>query len=125
MTEKDRAEAEGVFNAIFKRPSVVKLDSCNEDNDTLAFDNGLSIRLVRNYFKVRSILGEAVVDGYVVEKSVFKNNYPHAPDDMDYAEVGLVRHLREAIKLAVMTYADCLAESELDNLIVPDSPFDL
>ena len=121
LMDKNRDFASKVFNGMFKDPVTVEIETNEFTDDTITIAGGLYIRLVPKIFKVKSILGDMIADGYVVEKLVVKNNYPHAPDDQDVVPIGdSHRHFHEALEVAVMEYAKSQVSYVEQCLITPD-----
>lgn len=113
-----------VFNKIFNTPGRtigVTTDTTEEKDDTVVIDGCLYIRKAA-CIEIKSIRGSWLADGYIVEKSVTKSNYPDGPDDVDCVEIcDPVRSLSEAVVVAITAYAKMLAEHELEIIAISEA----
>ena len=108
---------EKIFNKVFLEKTTAKYETCDEENDTIVLSNGLNIRKIRDLIKVNTLKGPMLVDGYVVEKTIYISGYPNEPDSTDYEELGEFRNFNAAVELAVKTHAGNLAEWCLESSI--------
>ncbi len=96
-------------------PPKVKLDEdCNLDEPTIVIDDGWYIRNEK-VDGPPSILGTKQVDGFVLEKSVYRSATRWQPEECDYAEVASGYDFVDIAKRAVQEYVVWKINNMLDD----------
>lgn len=100
---QEDADTLKLFFEQFHGPPAITLEGQGEDA-YLSIDNGL-LTIAPAQVERKSIRGNILVDGYVLETIDAIHNYPFAPDDVAVVEIAREQALIEIFAKAATTYA--------------------
>lgn len=111
MKSVNAEQASSIFEQVFNKSFRSFLDSIEFDNDTVVISHACEIRKVKDLIRVKTLAKDIIVDGYIVEKTVWDKEGP------EEVQIGVPqRSFYDALQVAVMEHAKSLMQNALDDL---------